>query len=83
MAEIFHGLIQVAAAELKRSVGSLGAAGSLYDRGLSRLRGVPSPFLGVDVRRLAEDVEAWRAGTRDRPARISPALPEDGSQTDA
>ena len=71
----FQGLIQVAAAELKRIMGSETAAQALYGRGLARLRGVGSPFLGVDVARFVDEVEARRAGARDRPVRIDLALP--------
>jgi uncharacterized protein len=70
-ASFFQGLIQVAAAELKHLMGHERAAQALYGRGLARLAGVSSPFLGVDVRRFEEDVAAWRAGARDEPARIA------------
>jgi uncharacterized protein len=74
-ASYFQGLIQIAAAELKRLAGSEGAAQALYGRGLARLRGVASPFLGLDVARFANEVEARRAGARDGPARIDLVLP--------
>ncbi len=70
VADFFQGLIQVAAAELKRLMGNERAAGALYGRGLARLGGVASPFLGLDVRRFAGDVEARVAGTRGEPAWI-------------
>jgi uncharacterized protein len=73
-AVFFQGLIQIAAAELKRLMGSERAAQALYGRGLTRLRGVASPFLGLDVARFVEDVEARRVGARDRPARIDLAI---------
>lgn len=75
-ADFFQGLIQVAASELKRVMDSEGAARALAGRGLARLAGAPSPFLGLDVRRFSEDVEARMAGTREEPAWILLALPE-------
>jgi predicted metal-dependent hydrolase len=74
-AEFFQGLIQVAAAELKRLVENERAAGALYARGLKRLGVVPSPFLGADVRRIVEETEARRTGAREEPPRIDLALP--------
>ena len=69
-AAFFQGLIQVAAAELKRVMGNERAAQSLYARGLARLAGVPSPFLGADVAALVADVRDRKEGARDVPARI-------------
>jgi uncharacterized protein len=69
-AAFFQGLIQVAAAELKRLMENERAAQALYARGLARLGGVPSPFMGVDLAALTADVEARRDGRRDEPPRI-------------
>jgi hypothetical protein len=64
-ASFFQGLIQVAAAELKREMGNERAAGALYGRGLARLGAVGSPFLGVDVRGFVAG-----GGARVEPARL-------------
>jgi len=74
-ADFFQGLIQVAAGELKRVMGNEGAARALAGRGLARLGQAPSPFLGLDVRRFVEEVEARIAGAREEPAWIVLALP--------
>ena len=74
-ADFFQGLIQVAAGELKRFMGNEGAARALTGRGIVRLGGAPSPFLGLDVRRFAEEVGARMEGAREEPAWIVLALP--------
>ena len=56
-------------------MGSEGAAQALYGRGLARLRSVASPFLGLDVARFADEVDARRAGAREGPARIDLVIP--------
>jgi uncharacterized protein len=63
-AELLQALIQLAAAEIKRFSGMPRPAQALGERALARLGGVPSPWLGLDVRTLAGDVEARLSGTR-------------------
>jgi hypothetical protein len=62
--ELLQALIQLAAAEIKRFSGLPRPAEALGERALLRLTRVPSPWLGLDVRSLAGDVEARLAGTR-------------------
>jgi uncharacterized protein len=45
----FQGLIQIAAANLKRKMGALSAAQALATRGLARLEDVPPIYMGVNV----------------------------------
>lgn len=47
--EFFHGLIQIAAANLKRLEGIEGAAQALARRGVAHLNNAPSRCMGVDV----------------------------------
>ncbi len=70
-AELLQALVQIAASELKRFAGSPRPAEALAGRALGRLAAVPSPWLGLDVRALAGDVEARVAGRRALP----PLLP--------
>ena len=77
-AELFQGLIQIAASELKRWSGADGAARALAERGKARLASVPSPWFGLDVQSLVHDVEARMAGTRALPPLLrldAPPLP--------
>ena len=66
-AELLQALIQLAAAEIKRFSGLDGPAAKLAGRARARLSGVPSPYLGLDVRALAREVEAPLAGARAEP----------------
>ncbi len=70
VAEMLQALIQVAAAEIKRFSAMPGPAAKLAGRALGRLRGVPSPYLGLDVPRLVDQVEAQLAGVRAAPVRL-------------
>lgn len=73
--DFFQGLIQVAASELKRFSGADAAARALAERALKRLRGVPSPWFGLDVQRLAREIEERMAGTRPLPPLLRLAAP--------
>lgn len=66
-AELLQALIQLAAAEIKHFSAMPGAATKLWGRARERLLGVPSPYLGLDVRALVVEVEARLAGTRTTP----------------
>ncbi|MFO0760865.1 MAG: DUF309 domain-containing protein [Byssovorax sp.] len=70
-ADFFQGLIQIAAALLKRFMGAPSASAALLGRGLGRLHGAPSPYLGLDVRRFERETTAYFAGERAQPALIA------------
>src|SRR5215212_5529968 len=76
-----QGMVQIAAAHLKRFMGAQEGARALLDRGLSRLGVVPSPYLGVQVRRFEREVVAYFRGEREKPAlnlvEVPPAAPDD------
>lgn len=55
-AQFFRGLIQIAASNLKAAMGSPVAARNLCLCGIERLRGVPSPYMGLDVVRFIRQV---------------------------
>jgi hypothetical protein len=57
--QYFQGLIQVAAAHLKRFVGLPRAADNLWRRGLERFRNIPSRYMGLDVLVFTKDVRAY------------------------
>jgi predicted metal-dependent hydrolase len=54
----FQGLIQVAAAHLKRFVGLPHAADNLWRSGLERFKRLPSNYMGLDVLMFTENVRA-------------------------
>ena len=66
----FQGLLQVAAANLKRETGRGRAAASLACRGLARLERFESTHRGLDVAAFAGEVRAWIAGERHGPPPI-------------
>src|SRR5262249_42069299 len=53
----FRALIQLAAANLKRSVGNEPAAQRLFHSGLARLRLLSSPYMGIDIEALIHIVQ--------------------------
>lgn len=69
-AELLQAIIQLAAAELKHLSDMPRPAAALGERALARLAGVPSPWLGLDVRKLEGDVAARLGGTRPRAPRL-------------
>ncbi len=60
--QFLQGLIQLAAAWLHRFRGDETAAARQARAGLARLAGIPSPFMGVDVRRLEADALDYLEG---------------------
>jgi hypothetical protein len=70
VAAFAQGVIQVAAALLKLGMSERDAALGLARRGAAKLRAGPSPVLGVDAHRLADDVDAFLAGRVTEPPRI-------------
>lgn len=67
---LFRGLIQVAAGNLKRHLGTDRAAYNLYRSGMVRLAALPTPYLGIDLRRFVEEVEAYAERRTRLPALI-------------
>ena len=55
----FQGLIQVAAANLKRFVGLPHAADNLWRRGLEQFNSIPSRYMGLDVLMFSEQVRSY------------------------
>ncbi|MGH7231449.1 MAG: DUF309 domain-containing protein [Nitrospiraceae bacterium] len=74
--QFFQGLIQIAAANIKRVLGAHDAAANLTQRGLARLQTIPKHYMGLNVAAFAEDARAYFAGTRNRPALIRLAWPD-------
>jgi len=54
----FQALIQLAAANLKYFLGNPAAAHNLFRSGIIRLRNVPPMYMGIDVPRLTEALQA-------------------------
>ncbi len=67
---LLQGVIQVAASHLKRFAGDEATAAKLARQGLEKHRGLPSPFLGMDVARFGAESEEQIAGRRAGPALI-------------
>ena len=55
----FQALIQLAAANLKRSVGAHASAQKLLRAGLARFQNVPPVYLGLDVRAFVQEVHDY------------------------
>ena len=55
----FQALIQLAAANLKRSIGAHVSAEKLLRAGLARLQSVPPVYLGLDVRAFVQEVHDY------------------------
>lgn len=70
LGSLLQGLILVAAALLKHSMGSEGPARHLAARGCEKLRRAPEGLLGIDGRDLAHQVEAHLVGRRREPPAI-------------
>lgn len=75
LAAFAQGMVQVAAAHLKRFMGAPEAAAKLLGRGLGRLHELPSPYLGLSVRGFEREVAAYFQGERALPALIRLDLP--------
>lgn len=74
LGQMFRGLIQIAASNLKRYMGAESAAQTLGARGLSHLREIQSPWLGVDIRLFEEDALDYLENIRSKPALLKLAL---------
>ena len=57
----FQGLIQLAAAHLKRRMGNSAAAIRLFERACASLRQAPPVCMGIDIETLVQDIERGRA----------------------
>jgi hypothetical protein len=57
----FQGLIQLAAAHLKRRMGNPAAAIRLFERACASLRQAPPVCMGIDIQTLVQDIERCRA----------------------
>jgi hypothetical protein len=57
----FQGLIQLAAAHLKRRMGNTAAAIRLFERACASLRQAPPVCMGIDIQTLVQDIERCRA----------------------
>ena len=67
---LLEGLIQVAAANLKRFQGEASGAERLSARGLAKLRGFEVITLGIDVPAFVAEADAYFAERRRQPALI-------------
>jgi hypothetical protein len=63
-ARFFQGLIQLAAAHLKRRSGNETAAIRLSTRSRHTLQGSPIRYMGLDIAKLIEDIERFHATPR-------------------
>jgi uncharacterized protein len=54
----FQALIQLTAANLKDFLGNPAAAHNLFRSGITRLQNVPPSYMGIDVPRLTETLQA-------------------------
>lgn len=75
----FRALIQVAAASIKRFTGSRQAEENLMRAALSRFRGLPRSYMGMDVEAFAGEVRDFAEGRREIPALIRLAGWEDST----
>lgn len=70
-----QGLIQVAAANLKRFLGDEATARTLAEKGLARHAGLPAIYLGVELEAFARNSRAWFGGRSPCPALIRLTFP--------
>jgi predicted Rossmann fold flavoprotein len=73
--QFFRALIQVAAANLKHSMGILGSAQRLWQCGLDRLAGIPTPYQGLHVTEFTADIHSALSGRSVFPAAIRLSMP--------
>jgi uncharacterized protein len=66
----FRALIHVAAAHLKKSMGSPASAERLSLAAFERFQTLPHIYMGIDLRGFAHDMRAYVAGSRKAPALI-------------
>jgi len=72
---LYQGLVQVCAGLVKQGRGQPGPAGTLLDKGLAKLEGVPRQhWAGLDVGRLIEDLRGVRRSIADRRRFPPPAI---------
>jgi uncharacterized protein len=69
-ARFLQGLIQIAAAGLKRVQGPPAGARALARRGMDRLAATPSPYMGIDVRALLVQAETYFFREAETPPRV-------------
>ncbi len=65
-----QGLIQIAAAAIKRAVDARTPAASLAALGVAKLRRQSGVYLGIDVAAFSAEVERYVEGESERPPRI-------------
>ena len=70
IARFLQGIIQVAAALLKKLVSKNEAAGRLLTRGLSKMRQQSGHYLGIDVAQFSQAANEFFAGRRQPPPRL-------------
>ena len=68
--QFLQGIIQVAAANLKKFSGLEETPLKLAKEGLARHAGLPSPYMGVDLEQFARESIAWHEGRATRPALV-------------
>jgi uncharacterized protein len=61
----FQGLIQLAAAHLKRRMGNTAAAIRLFNRARASLRQAPPHCMGIDIALLVQDIERFSAAQEE------------------
>ncbi len=66
----FQGLIQVAAAHLKRHLGQTESAWRLAQRGQEKLSTTPQGYMGLDTQNFLGDVRRWSKDLGQRPPLI-------------
>ena len=72
-----QGLIQVAAALLRHSMGTVEAARAKAEDGCAKMRRAPELFLGIDVPTFVEDVRQFVASEREASPIIHLTMPDD------
>ncbi len=68
--QFLQGIIQIAAANLKRFMGKDEIARKLADEGLARMKAVSGVYMGVDVEVFARETREYFEGKRTMPALI-------------
>ena len=75
-AEFLQGLVQIAAANLRRFMGSHDSGAALIQKGLSHLEGFEGVYLGIEIERFRNEVEGYFAGKRPEYPIIELILPK-------
>ncbi len=71
-------MIQLAAAHLKRAAGSRQAASNLMSHAVRRLQAAPPHYMGIDVRKLVQEIDRRWAASDAGPVLIRLAMPARG-----